>query len=91
MIKCKALEEQSMFVTAKGEVLPCCYIYRGGPVLTTELKEIIKEENFESLVSSWDSDSPFKTCLITCSDSSEHPISMKNFNNQWKIKGTTNT
>ena len=90
MIICRAIQEQSMFVTAKGEILPCCYIYRGGPALNTDLKEIIKEENFESLVSSWYSKSPFIMCLLTCDDSSEHPVNMKNFNNQWKIKGTTN-
>ena len=90
MIICKALQEQSMFVTAKGEILPCCYMYRGGPALTNELQEIIKEENFESLVESWESDEPLKTCVLTCDDSSEHPFSMKHYENQWKIKGTTN-
>ena len=44
MIICRAIQEQSMFVTAKGEILPCCYIYRGGPALNTDLKEIIKED-----------------------------------------------
>jgi hypothetical protein len=91
MIKCKALEEQSMFVTAKGDILPCCHMYRAGPALNDDLREIIKEENFESLIKSWDTPNPYKMCKIICDDSSDNPLSMKKFDNQWKIKDTGNT
>ena len=86
MINCKALEEQSMFVTAKGDILPCCHMYRGGPALNNSLKDIIKEENFESLVNSWSSPQPYNMCKIICDDSSGHHFSIKKFEGQWKNK-----
>jgi hypothetical protein len=86
MIQCKALAEQSMFVTAKGDILPCCYMYRGGPELNNGLKQIIKEENFQGLVDSWNSPNPYSMCKIICDDSSNHPESMKKFEGQWKNK-----
>lgn len=84
MIRCKALEEQSLYVTAKGDILPCCHMYRGGPALNSDLIEIIKEENFSSLVASWSTDTPYKMCKLICDDSSDSPLSMKKFENQWK-------
>ena len=48
MIRCRALELQELFVTAKGDILPCCFIYRGGPNLSPWMKRIIEEENFDS-------------------------------------------
>lgn len=91
MIHCNALKEQSMFVTAKGDILPCCYMYRGGPKLTDNLKEIIKEENFEGLVKSWTSQEPFHMCAMICGEGEDDPNSMKSFNKQWKIQDDSKT
>ena len=88
-IHCRAIEKQEMFVTAKGDILPCCYMYRSGPALSPMMREIIKEENFDSLVNSWTSDNPNKLCVSICDDGQTHnPNNLKNFDNQWKISNT---
>lgn len=85
MIRCRALETNELFVTAKGDILPCCFIYRGGPNLTPMLKKITQEENFDSLVKSWGSSAPNQTCFTTCDDGqTTNPINMVNFDKQWK-------
>lgn len=86
MIDCMAIKTKSLFVTAKGEVLPCCFIYRGGPNLTPFLQKISKEQNFDSLVETWNMPHPHLTCFLTCSTESSHPLSMKDFYKQWDIK-----
>jgi hypothetical protein len=84
MIRCRAVESNELFVTAKGDILPCCFIYRGGPKLTPELQRIIDEENFDSLVKSWESSHPNKICFATCDEQQTHnPMNMANFDNQW--------
>lgn len=84
-IRCKALALGEMFVTAKGDILPCCYMYRGGPALEPWLQEIIKEESFDSLVASWDSSTPNRVCYITCDDGqTNNPLNVSNFDKQWK-------
>lgn len=90
MIKCRALEERSLFVTAKGDILPCCYMYRSGPGLTPELRQIVQDTNFEQLVASWETDKPFELCRVTCSTKSTTSSSMTSFKKQWKILGTDN-
>jgi MoaA/NifB/PqqE/SkfB family radical SAM enzyme len=87
MIVCKAINEGSLYVTASGDVLPCGFIYRNGPLrLDPALKEIIKDENFESLVAGWQNGNPHPLCVITCDDQSQHPMSIKRFKKQWEIK-----
>lgn len=84
-INCRAIKNGELFVTANGDVLPCCYIYRGGPNLIDSLADIAKEKNFDSLVKSWNSDNPHPICLVTCGDNQQtHPLNMKNFYKQWK-------
>lgn len=84
MIQCRAIETQELFVTASGDVLPCCFIYRGGPKLSPWLKRIIEEENFDNLVKSWSSPIPNKICFTTCDDGQiNNPINMHNFDKQW--------
>jgi hypothetical protein len=85
MIKCRAQIDGEVFVTAKGDILPCCFIYRGGPALVPWLKKIIEEKNFDSLVNSWASDTPNKVCFETCDDGqTSNPNNLKNFDGQWK-------
>lgn len=82
MIKCRAIAEQSMFVTAQGVLLPCCFIYVDGPDKITNL---IKEEHFASLQETWKSDSPFPLCYRTCDSRTEgSTTNMVNFTNQWR-------
>jgi hypothetical protein len=85
VIRCRSVEANELFVTARGDILPCCFIYRGGPNLTPALKEIIDKENFDGLVKSWESVNPYRICFITCDDRQTHnPMNMANFDNQWK-------
>lgn len=84
MIKCRALEEKSLYVTANGDILPCCFMHHGGPDLTPELREIVKDENFSNLTKSWET-TPFHTCHVTCDDgTTDNPLNMNNFEGQWK-------
>lgn len=90
MIRCKAIEERSLFVTARGDILPCCFIHRSGPNLNSTMQTIADDHNFENLVSSWKSEKPFITCYHTCSDETvNNPNNMKNFDSQWKNSDDT--
>jgi len=68
-----------MFVTANGEVIPCCYLgpeYIGGKSLPASLSA----NNFAGLVKSWTSDTPFYVCKYICDDKmSSFPANMANF------------
>lgn len=87
MIKCRAVETGEVFVTAKGEIIPCCHMYFGGPNLGKEIKEIISRPNFSNIEDSWNSE-PFFICKIICDTKSNSPISIKNnFDGQWKNEG----
>ena len=90
MIKCRVLTEKSIFVTSNGDILPCCYMYDGGPTLTAEIREAIKSPNFKTITDSWNTDKPFAPCYRLCDDSTiNNPSNMINFEKQWKIKDTT--
>ena len=88
MIICKAIQEQSLYLTSGGTIIPCGYIYTNGPfAIPEELKEFAKEENFESLVETWNSDKPYPRCYHHCDDgNSDSPIHMVHFNKQYVKK-----
>lgn len=88
MIRCKALEENSIFVSAEGHVLPCCYIHRGGATLPPPLLSIIQGNNFEKLVASWNSPNPYPICKMTCDDRSIHAFSLAANSKEWKADNT---
>ena len=90
MIKCRALSEKSIFVTSNGDILPCCYMYYGGPNLTPEIREAIKSPNFKTITDSWNTDKPFEPCYRLCDDrTTTSPSNMVHFDKQWKIANTT--
>ena len=77
-ISCHALKEQSIYITATGAVLPCCFfgseIFRRElPWNNTNLKEQI--ESFNSIVTE-----PDAVCKRHCSDSQGKTA----FQEQWK-------
>ena len=90
MIKCRALNERSIFVTARGDILPCCFIfYGGGPVPRPELAEAIKEPNFKTITDSWTTDKPFSDCYKFCDDRQVgNPSNLVHFEKQWKNNST---
>lgn len=85
MIICKALEENSLYLTSGGHIIPCGFIYTNGPyAIPPELVEFSKEENFESLVATWDSDNPYKRCYNQCDDKNkDQPWNMIHFDKQY--------
>lgn len=64
-IKCHALEEQSVYVSATGEILPCCWI--GNYVFNKDekLKKLLFKWNWEKIKNSWVSD-PHYICQENC-------------------------
>lgn len=85
MIKCRALTEKSIFVTSNGDILPCCYMYDGGPNLTPEIREAIKSPNFKTITDSWNTNKPFPPCFRLCDDrTTDSHSSMIHFEQQWK-------
>lgn len=77
MIRCKAIEEKSLFVSATGQILPCCYM--GGKGLTPEKVDL----NFDNIVESWSSDNPIPVCKAICDDGmSSFPINRSNIEKQ---------
>jgi MoaA/NifB/PqqE/SkfB family radical SAM enzyme len=69
-IVCKALEENSVYLSTRGEYHPCCWQgYIGGPTL----------DNFTQIVDTW-SNEPDPICTSTCSVVKN----TTNFSNQWR-------
>lgn len=85
MIICRAIEEKSLFMNARGEILPCCFVWRNDSVTLAELKNLCSKENFDDLVSSWTSTDPYYRCVNVCDTESTHISSIKNYDKQWKI------
>jgi hypothetical protein len=65
-IKCHALNEKSLYITASGKIYPCCWI--GGQVFTAtnELKRMLASKDYKLLTDTWESDQPYLTCVKTC-------------------------
>jgi hypothetical protein len=79
MIVCVALTDKSLYVSAEGKILPCCYQHR----LVTD------EEDFRSLVATWDSPTPNKRCFDMCDDRNQGSYSsFAGVKNQWKLNNT---
>lgn len=71
-IRCRALEEKSLYVAADRTVYPCCW-------LGSLDKHSIDE--FETIKQSWTSDNPNPTCKFTCSI---NDTDTNNFVDQWQ-------
>lgn len=86
MIKCKAMSDRSLYVTANGEILPCCFLHKGSPLDKT-FAEISNDKNFAKLTSNWDTENTNSVCFITCdTDNQTNSKNMRQFNNQWRTK-----
>jgi MoaA/NifB/PqqE/SkfB family radical SAM enzyme len=70
-IKCHALEEQSAFIDARGNVSPCCWIGNRQSQFVIDFDEIKK---------SWNSSTPNRICQSACSTDSNK----SNFTDQWR-------
>jgi MoaA/NifB/PqqE/SkfB family radical SAM enzyme len=72
-IECHAIKENSVYVSAKGILHPCCWLgYRDSKHL----------DEFEQIKKTWDTADPYHTCLTSCSVSGN----ISHFANQWKSR-----
>ena len=67
MISCKAINERSIYVNARGDILPCCYISDRANI-SNMLKEIIKDPTYKSVVDSWSTPHPHPRCRRFCTE-----------------------
>jgi hypothetical protein len=70
-IKCHALNEQSIYINAQGQVSPCCWL--GNNLLGQTV-------DFNHVQASWKTTAPNTTCVKTCGTANN----VSNFNNQWR-------
>jgi len=77
-ISCHALNERSLYVSATGHVLPCCFF--GGEVFrwNKELRDSLSEPGFPKIVESWQKQ-PHKVCSRNCSSDNSGSF----FQKQW--------
>jgi MoaA/NifB/PqqE/SkfB family radical SAM enzyme len=69
-IECRAIEESSLYISAKGVIYPCCW-------LGTSENSIDK---FDSIQKSWYNPTPNNICVATCTKN----VSGTSFTNQWQ-------
>jgi sulfatase maturation enzyme AslB (radical SAM superfamily) len=81
-IQCRAIKEKSLAVTADGQIIPCGFIYRG-PNQDPRLTRLLGSKNFQSLVDTWTTRTPYYACENTCNTLNNDPANMKFFNRQW--------
>ena len=67
MISCKAINERSIYVNARGDILPCCYV-SGEPTINSRLQDIIKDPTYKLIVDSWSTPNPLFACRIFCTE-----------------------
>ena len=70
-INCHALNEQSTYIDAQGNLSPCCW-------LGARQRDFVTD--FNAIQSSWSSTQPNMTCVDTCGTSD----SSTSFTNQWQ-------
>jgi len=78
-IDCFAGKERSLYVSATGRIMPCCWI--GARVFTMDetLELLLDSDNYDKLVDSWDN-LPHEICSRVCGVSNNTTA----FENQWK-------
>ena len=69
-IECRALNESSIYISAKGIVYPCCWL---GPSENSI-------DKFDSIQKSWASNAPNNICVTTCTKN----VVGTSFTNQWQ-------
>ena len=87
-IKCHALEEKSIYVSANGLELPCCWMGDLAYNMDKDLKEMLKSKNWIDIVKSWKS-TPHKICYNSCGvdDSRKTSFEMQ-WNRNIELKNT---
>lgn len=78
-IKCHALEEQSLYLSATGNLMPCCWFGAEAFTLDQYAQELL--EDWDKLKSSWQTN-PHKICKNTCTQDTNGT----SFSKQWQIE-----
>ena len=79
-IDCHAKREQSMYLAANGELMPCCFMGSKSFNRDDAVDQALATENFKGVVDSWQSQ-PLSVCQNTCGiTSSQSSI----FDQQWQ-------
>jgi hypothetical protein len=78
-IRCHAVEERSLYVSATGRVLPCCFIGADVFRLSAELEAYIQQPGYQNLVESWKSTPP-----AVCRNNCAVQDSTTRFHSQWR-------
>jgi hypothetical protein len=68
-IQCQALADKGLFLSAKGQISPCCWLGEADPTA-----------DFDQVQASWATDHPHKTCAEICSSTNL----VTNFAAQWQ-------
>lgn len=72
-IDCYALKTESLYISALGNVHPCCWL---------GTHDGIKFDQFSSIQKSWETTSPNEICQSTCGTTSNNTV----FENQWQVE-----
>lgn len=75
-INCHALNESSAYITAQGQLTPCCWLGS---------RNFTPEHQFNQIQQTWNTNSPNTTCKATCSGSIKTP-----FTSQWQREKSLN-
>ena len=75
-INCHALNESSAYITAQGQMTPCCWLGS---------RNFIPENQFYHIQQTWNTTAPNITCKATCSGSTKTP-----FTSQWQREKSLN-
>jgi len=78
-VKCHALTDNSIYVSANGKILPCCWIGIYAFNSDEHLNDLLESKNWNKLKTSWKTN-PHSICLDTCGISNEKKTS---FESQW--------
>jgi MoaA/NifB/PqqE/SkfB family radical SAM enzyme len=71
-IRCQAINDQSAFISAQGNLYPCCWVGERQPSTTLD--------QFDDIVASWGTDQPNAVCTRTCMKNTTGT----SFTNQWQ-------
>ena len=78
-IRCHAAEERSLYISANGRILPCCFIGADVFRLSDDMERYIQQPGYSDLVNSWISQPP-AVCQHNCSQQHQGT----RFHNQWQ-------
>jgi MoaA/NifB/PqqE/SkfB family radical SAM enzyme len=84
-ISCHAVNEKSLYVSATGQVLPCCFIGNRIFTLDDQLKQWIQAPNYHGLADSWTTN-PHEVCKRHCSTHNNQTHFSRQFTEETVLK-----